>query len=97
MLVSIHCISAWYIDAGEYMERITLVEVDVHLTHTHDFGGVSKVATINFLTEETVPVDIYSKVYARVMGMFGCKAYILLKRVQRDRKWSDVKDKGLKI
>lgn len=79
------------------MERITLVEVDVHLTHTHDFGGVSKVATINFLTEETVPVDIYSKVYARVMGMFGCKAYILLKRVQRDRKWSDVKDKGLKI
>lgn len=79
------------------MERITLVEVDVHLTHTQDFGGASKVATINFLTEDIVPVDIYSKVYARVIDMFGCKAYILLKRVQRDRKWSDVKDKGLKI
>ena len=79
------------------MERITLVEVDVHLTHTQDFGGASKVATINFLTEDIVPVDIYSKVYARVIDMFGCKAYILLKRVQRDRKWSDVKDKGLKL
>jgi hypothetical protein len=79
------------------MERVTLVEVDVHLTHTQDFGGASKVATINFLTEDIVPVDIYSKVYARVIHMFGCKAYILLKRVQRDRKWSDVKDKGLKL
>jgi hypothetical protein len=79
------------------MEKITLVEVDIHLTHTQDFGGASKVATINFLIEEIVPVDIYSKVYSKVMEMFGCKAYILLKRVQRDRKWVDVKDKGLKI
>jgi hypothetical protein len=34
------------------MEKITLVEVDIHLTHTQDFGGASKVATCLLYTSD---------------------------------------------
>jgi hypothetical protein len=77
--------------------RITLLEVEVHLAYTEGFKGASKTASIWFKTTEETPTLIYPKVYQKVTSMFGEKVYVIMRRIQLDRKWSDVEKKGIWI